>query len=116
MWLEFMQQLAAAFTDNFEERSTVSMGYESNAVQKQTERNKVLDHLANVVLLDKVGMTNLTQANLTLSKQLEKVLEESSWLKEELTQEQHVSKANNTFFIQGPMMFSTAGVMELLHH
>eukprot|EP00957_Ditylum_brightwellii_P084113 6394486-Ditylum_brightwellii.AAC.2 len=57
------------------------MGYGVNAVHQQQHLTEVLAHLANVALLDQAALTNLTQANLTLVKQLEKTTQELNALK-----------------------------------
>eukprot|EP00957_Ditylum_brightwellii_P123436 9411262-Ditylum_brightwellii.AAC.2 len=57
------------------------MGYGANAVHQQQDLMEALEHLANAALSDQAVLTNLTQANITLVKQLEKTQQELETLK-----------------------------------
>eukprot|EP00957_Ditylum_brightwellii_P116306 8871560-Ditylum_brightwellii.AAC.1 len=74
------------------------MGCGANDIQQQGNLTEVLEHIANVALLERVALTNLTQANLTLAKQLEKAQEEIEALKKKNTKKEP-SNINN--FVPG---------------
>eukprot|EP00957_Ditylum_brightwellii_P082721 6289915-Ditylum_brightwellii.AAC.1 len=80
-WPNFKRHFAAAYTDNLDEHTATGMGYGANAVHQQQDLTEALEHLANAALLDQAALTNLTQANLTLVKQLEKTQQELDALK-----------------------------------
>eukprot|EP00957_Ditylum_brightwellii_P146843 11178541-Ditylum_brightwellii.AAC.2 len=71
-WPNFKRYFAAAYADNLEETATTSMGYGTDTAQQQGSLMEVLEHLTNAALSDRAVLTNLTQANPTLTKQLEK--------------------------------------------
>eukprot|EP00957_Ditylum_brightwellii_P032723 2480283-Ditylum_brightwellii.AAC.1 len=75
-WPNFERYFVAAYTDNLKEITAISMGYGTNVVQQQGDLIEALEHLANAALSSRAALTNLTQANLTLAKQLEKAQEE----------------------------------------
>eukprot|EP00957_Ditylum_brightwellii_P200924 15315772-Ditylum_brightwellii.AAC.1 len=81
-WPNFKRHFAAAYADNIEEHTATRMGYGANAVQRQQgDLTEALEHLSNAALSDQAALANLTQANLTLTKQLEKTQEELDTLK-----------------------------------
>eukprot|EP00957_Ditylum_brightwellii_P107958 8235847-Ditylum_brightwellii.AAC.1 len=88
--------IAKAYADNLDKHTAENLGYLANGIQQQHDLSKVLEYLANAVLLDKVAMLNLTQSNLTLAKQLERVQEELQELNEELTKKNNM-KENNKY-------------------
>eukprot|EP00957_Ditylum_brightwellii_P203813 15336327-Ditylum_brightwellii.AAC.1 len=64
------------------------MGYDANAVQQQGDLTEALEHLANTALSDKTALTNLTQVNLTLAKQLGKAHKDLDNLKKKGTKKE----------------------------
>eukprot|EP00957_Ditylum_brightwellii_P047199 3584808-Ditylum_brightwellii.AAC.1 len=80
-WPNFKRHFAAAYADNLEENTATGMGYGATAVHQQQDLAEALEHLANTALSDQAALTNLTQANLTLVKQLEKAQQELETLK-----------------------------------
>eukprot|EP00957_Ditylum_brightwellii_P190123 14473187-Ditylum_brightwellii.AAC.1 len=69
------------------------MGYGTNAVQQKGDLTEALEHLANAALSDQAALTNLTQANLTLVKQLEKAQEEIEAFKKK--EKKELNNVNN---------------------
>eukprot|EP00957_Ditylum_brightwellii_P205924 15346023-Ditylum_brightwellii.AAC.1 len=77
----FKRHFVAAYADNLEENTATGMGYGANAVHQQQDLMEALEHLANAALSDQAALTNLTQANLMLVKQLKKAQQELETLK-----------------------------------